>query len=149
MLARGFQVVSTWADKDVRLPERSTAYSAGYDIAAAETLVIPAKGTAVVPTGIKAYMLPDEVLQVYARSSLSKKKGLMLANSVGIIDGDYYNNADNEGHIQLHVYNFSEVPVTLSKGERFCQGVFQKFLVVDAEPPVTQVRKGGHGSTGY
>jgi len=149
MVARGFKVVSSWQDRDIRLPERSTAGSAGYDIAAAETLTIPAKGTAVVPTGIKAYMLPDEVLQVYARSSLSKKKGLMLANSVGIIDADYYDNAENEGHIQLHVYNFSEAPVMLAKGERFCQGVFQKFLVVDAEPPVTKVRSGGHGSTGY
>lgn len=149
MVARGFKVVSSWVDHDVRLPERSTAGSAGYDIAAAQDTVIPAKGTAVVPTGIKAYMLPDEVLQVYARSSLSKKKGLMLANSVGIIDADYYDNQENEGHIQLHVYNFTEAPVTLAKGERFCQGVFQKFLVVDAEPPVTTTRKGGHGSTGY
>ncbi|MFA5007189.1 MAG: dUTP diphosphatase [Candidatus Izemoplasmatales bacterium] len=146
---RGFKIVSAYAEKNVKLPERSTAGSAGYDIAAAEDTVIPPKGTAVVPTGIKAYMLPDEVLQVYARSSLSKKKGLMLANSVGIIDADYYDNADNEGHIQLHVYNFSEAPVTLAKGERFCQGVFQKFLVVDAEAPVTNVRRGGHGSTGY
>ncbi|MFH0993457.1 MAG: dUTP diphosphatase [bacterium] len=148
MLTRGFMIVSAWKNRGVVLPKRATAHAAGYDIAAAETTVIAAKTVGVVATGLKAYMLPDEVLRVYARSSLPKSRGLMMANAVGIIDADYFDSAENEGHIRVQLYNFTNEAVTIVPGERIVQGIFQKFLTIDDEETVTERRKGGIGSTG-
>ena len=108
MRSRGFEVVKEYKDKDINLPERKTKFSAGYDIEAAEDIVIPkfvpgAKPT-LIPTGLKAYMEDDEVLYLYNRSSNPKKKGLVLANSVGVVDKDYYDNPENEGHIMFAFY---------------------------------------------
>ena len=95
---RGFEIAKGFEDKQINLPVRKTKYSAGYDIEAAEDTVIPSfkKGMAptLIKTGIKAYMQDDEFLALYNRSSNPKKKGLILANSVGIIDKDYYGNPD-------------------------------------------------------
>jgi len=148
MQTRGFMIVSAWRNRGVVLPKRATAHAAGYDIAAAETTVIPPKAVGFISTGLKAYMLPDEVLRVYARSSLPKSRGLMLANAVGIIDADYFDSAENEGHIRIQLYNFTNEAVTIVVGERIVQGIFQKYLTVDDEPAVTDRRTGGIGSTG-
>ena len=102
---RGFEIAKGFEDKGINLPERKTKYSAGYDVEAAEDVVVPSfkKGMAptLIKTGIKAYMQDDEVLLLYNRSSNPKKKGLILANSVGVIDKDYYGNQDNDGHITV------------------------------------------------
>lgn len=97
-------------------------------------------------TGIKAYMQDDEVLEIYVRSSTPKKFGLILANSVGIIDADYYNNPDNDGEIMLMVYNLFPFSVKIKKGERVGQGIFKKFYRADNDV-VTGTRLGGNGST--
>lgn len=100
---RGFKIVKGYEDKNIKLPKRATKHSAGYDFEAAEDIVIHPgydKPT-LVKTGIKAYMKEDEVLYIFNRSSNPKKKKLILANSVGVIDGDYYSNEDNDGHIML------------------------------------------------
>ena len=93
---RGFEIAKGFENKDINLPERKTKYSAGYDIEAAEDIIIPSfkKGMnpTLVKTGIKAYMGDNEYLMLANRSSNPKKKGLILANSVGIIDKDYYGN---------------------------------------------------------
>lgn len=99
-----------------------------------------------VPTGIKAYMKDDEMLLLYNRSSNPLKKGLILSNSVGVIDKDYYNNEDNEGHIYFQFINFLPFSVTIEKGEPIGQGIFQTFLKADGDK-ATKTRKGGHGST--
>ncbi len=148
MMTRGFMIVSAWRNRGVVLPKRATAHAAGYDIAAAETAIIPAKSVGFVATGLKAYMLPDEVLRIYARSSLPKSRGLMMANAVGIIDADYFDSSENEGHIRIQLYNFTNEAVTIVAGERIVQGIFQKFLTVDDEAVVTDRRTGGIGSTG-
>jgi dUTP pyrophosphatase len=149
-MTRGFEVAKGFEDKDINLPIRKTKYSAGYDIEAAEDVVVPSfkKGDAptLVPTGIKAYMEDDEVLYLYNRSSNPKKKGLVLANSVGVIDKDYYGNPDNDGHIMFVFYNIGEEDVTIKKGEAIGQGVFSPFLVVDHDS-ATGKRMGGYGST--
>ena len=89
---RGFEIVSTWKNAGISLPRRKTAMSAGYDIeSAVETEVLPGE-IKVIPTGLKAYMESDEYLAVYIRSSMAVKHGIMLANSTGIIDADYYGN---------------------------------------------------------
>lgn len=101
----------------------------------------------IIHTGIKAFMEPDEVLEMYIRSSSPKKLGLVLANSVGVVDSDYYNNNDNDGEIMLAVYNLFPWTVRIPTGTRVGQGVFKKFLrptdalVKDVE------RSGGYGST--
>ena len=80
MKLRGFEVVSDWQDKDIHLPQRQTAASAGYDIEAAADCVLPAGGMVLVPTGLKAYMQAGEVLTLNIRSSMAGKQQLMLAN---------------------------------------------------------------------
>ena len=86
---RGFEVAKGFEDKNISLPVRKTKYSAGYDVEAAEDTVIPSfkKGMkpTLIKTGIKAYMADDEVLILANRSSNPGKKGLILANSIGVI----------------------------------------------------------------
>ena len=147
---RGFEIAKGFEEKGINLPIRKTKYSAWYDIEAAEDVTIPSfkKGMAptLIKTGIKAYMQDDEVLMLYNRSSNPKKKGLILANSVGVIDKDYYGNPDNDGHIMFAFYNIKEEDVTIKKGEAIGQGVFQKYFVTDDDVAEGEII-GGFGST--
>ena len=141
---RGFE------DCNINIPVRKTKYSAGYDMEAAEDVIVPSfkKGDkpTLVKTGLKAYMQDDEVLMLYNRSSNPKKKGLILANSVGVVDKDYYGNSDNDGHIMFAFYNIKDEDIEIKKGEAIGQGVFQKYLVVD-DDIAEGTRVGGFGST--
>ena len=147
---RGFEVAKGFEDKNINLPERKTKFSAGYDIEAAEDCVVPAfkpgMNPTLIKTGIKAYMHDDEMLCLYNRSSNAKKKGLVMANSVGIIDKDYYGNPDNDGHIMFAFYNFKDTDTEIKKGECIGQGIFQKYLIAD-EDNAEGERQGGFGST--
>lgn len=147
MKTRGFEIVNKYKNKELTLPERKTKGSAGYDIACAEDIIIKKNNFEFVPTGIKAYMPEDEVLEVYPRSSLGFKKHLLLLNSVGVIDSDYYNNPDNEGEIMVILYNFGSEDVKIIKGERIAQGIFKKYLIADNDNN-NDLRVGGLGSTG-
>ena len=148
--ARGFEVAKGFEDKNINLPIRKTKYSAGYDIEAAEDVVIPSfkKGTnpTLVKTGLKAYMQDDEMLLLYNRSSNPKKKGLILANSVGVVDKDYYGNVDNDGHIMFAFYNIKDEDVEIKKGDAIGQAIFQKYLITDDDSAEGE-REGGFGST--
>ena len=148
MRVRGFEIVKGWEDKDIHLPIRKTKYAAGYDFEVAQDIVIPGlnKVPVLIPTGIKAYMQDDEVLYLYNRSSNPKKKVLVLANSVGVIDKDYYNNPDNDGHIMFAFYNVKDEDIIIKKGEAIGQGVFMKYLTVD-DDQASGSRTGGFGST--
>ena len=150
MKQRGFEIAKGWEDKNICLPVRKTKGAAGYDFEAAEDITIPSfkKGIAptLIPTGIKAYMMDDEVLYLYNRSSNPKKKGLIIANSVGVIDQDYYGNSDNDGHIMFAFYNTKEEDIIIKKGETIGQGVFSKYLITDNDN-AKGIRKGGFGST--
>ena len=147
---RGFEVAKGFEDKNINLQKRKTKYSARYDIEAAEDTVIPSfkKGMnpTLIKTGLKAYMQDDEVLLLYNRSSNPKKKGLIVANSVGVIDKDYYGNPDNDGHIMFAFYNIKEEDITIKKGEAIGQAIFQKYLVTDDDVAEGE-RVGGFGST--
>ncbi len=147
---RGFEIAKGFEDKNINLPIRKTKYSAGYDIEAAEDVVIPSfkKGInpTLIKTGLKAYMQYDEMLLLYNRSSNPKKKGLILANSVGVIDKDYYGNTDNDGHIMFAFYNIKEEDIEIKKGEVIGQGIFQKYLITDDDNAKGE-RMGGFGST--
>ena len=149
-IVRGFEIAKGWEDKGINLPIRKTKFSAGYDVEAAEDVIIPSfkKGMAptLVKTGIKAYMADDEVLMLYNRSSNPKKKGLILSNSVGVVDKDYYGNPDNDGHIMFAFYNIKDEDVVIKKGDAIGQAIFQKYLVTDDDKAVGE-RIGGFGST--
>lgn len=144
---RGFEVVSSFEGQGITIPERKTSQSAGYDIEAAETVTLEPGMVKLVATGIKAFMNYDEYLALHVRSSLGIKKHLMLANSTGIIDSDYYNNDDNEGHIMIGLFNFGQNSVTIEKGQRIAQGIFAKYLKT-TEDDAQGFREGGIGSTG-
>lgn len=149
MKTRGFEVVSSYAGTGINLPKRSTEHSAGYDIEAAETVSLAPGEIKLIPTGLKAYMQEGEVLYMYNRSSNPRKKGMVLINSVGVIDKDYYNNPENEGHFFAQMSNITNQEVVVEKGERIVQGVFMPFLVADGDDQVEKgVRSGGFGSTG-
>ena len=147
---RGFEVAKGFEDKGINLPERKTKHSAGYDIEAAEDCVVPAFKPGMAPTlvktGIKAYMQSDEMLCLYNRSSNPKKKGLILANSVGIIDKDYYGNPDNDGHIMFAFFNIKDEDIEIKKGDCIGQAIFQKYFIAD-EDVAEGERTGGFGST--
>ena len=147
---RGFEVAKGFENMGVNLPIRKTKYSAGYDVEAVEDTTIPAfvpgcKPT-LVKTGIKAYMPEDEYLMIANRSSNPGKKGLVLANGIGIIDKDYYGNPDNDGHIMFAFYNIKDEDITIKKGDAIGQAIFQKFMIADGDN-VTAERLGGFGST--
>lgn len=150
MRLRGFEIAKGWENKNINLPKRATRYSAAYDIEAAEDITIPVfePGTkpTLIPTGLKAYCGPDEFYSIINRSS-GANKGLVLANGLGIIDADFYNNPDNDGHFRVLVFNVSNQPLRIKKGDRIAQVIFQKFLTIDNDQTVG-TRTGGIGSTG-
>lgn len=167
MKKRGFEICKDYIDKDINLPVRKTKNSVGYDIEAAEDTVIPSiwknifgnfskfvKGDkeyleikpTLVKTGLKSYFGEDEVLMLANRSSNPGKKGLILANSLGIIESDYYGNPDNDGHLMYAYYNFFPVDITIKKHDTIGQAYFQNFLKVDNDI-AEGVRTGGFGST--
>ena len=169
---RGFEVISKYEGKGLSIPKRSTANSAGYDFEASEDIVIPSLAKSfyvhnlnyglltdvekadlikrvkpvLVPTGIKAYMGENEFLQLANRSSNPLKNFLLLANGVGVIDSDYYENEDNEGHIYFQFINFGLEDIHIKAGDKIGQGVFLPFLVAD-EDNAGGTRIGGFGST--
>ena len=148
MKTRGFEKVTKYMQVGFPMPERKTELSAGYDISAAEEVVLEPGKLVLVPTGVKAYMQAGEFLGLHIRSSMAVKKHLMLVNNVGIIDADYYN-ADNEGHIMVALLNMGSEAVTIPQGERIAQGIFYNYLTVDDDDKVEKaVRAGGFGSTG-
>lgn len=101
---------------------------------------------ALVPTGIKCKIPDGYFLQLSTRSSLPLKHWLILANGVGIIDADYYNNPDNEGHIYFQLINLLPVPIKIKKGECFGQGILLPYNIADGDN-TTAIREGGFGST--
>ena len=147
---RVFEIAKGFEELQINLPKRTTKNSAGYDIEAAEDCIIPAfklgQKPTLVKTGLKAYMKSDEVLILANRSSNPGKKGLILANSIGVVDSDYYGNKDNDGHIMFAFYNIKSEDIEIKKGERIGQGIFQKYLMTDNDSAEGE-RAGGFGST--
>lgn len=143
---RGFELVKD-APADTILPRRSTKGSAGYDFYAPYDIILtPHSCSKLVFLNVKAYMQPDEKLQMYIRSSLAVKSNITLETS-GLIDSDYYSNPDNDGNIGVKFRNNGDAPIIITKGTRCCQGVFGKYLIADGDD-VNETRTGGYGSTG-
>lgn len=146
-ILRQFAIIAAYRDRGITIPARKTAHSAGYDLAAAEPVSIAARGQALVPTGLKAYMEPGEVLLIVVRSSLAVHRHLVLANQVGVIDADYVDNPDNEGHIFVPMLNLSDQAVRIEAGERIAQAIFVAYRTTDGDS-AGAIRAGGFGSTG-
>ena len=146
---RGFEIAKGGEDKGINLPKRSTKNSAGYDVEAAEDIIIPKFTPGIkptlIPTGLKAYCQPDECYLLLNRSS-GPKKGFLMANSVGLVDSDYYGNEGNDGHFYFAYFNCSDHDIEVKKGDSIGQVLFTKYLVVDNDN-AAGVRVGGFGST--
>lgn len=151
---RGFEVVKGLEDSDIRLPERSTKNSAGYDFFAPNDVIIPSydyhngPSVTIVWTGVKAYMPNNEFLAIYNRSSNPSKKHLVIPNGVGIIDSDYYSNESNDGEIGFSFYNLGMNDIIIHKGDKIGQGIFTPYLIADNDVSSGNSRVGGFGSTG-
>ena len=150
MKNRGFEIAKGFENFGVKLPERKTRLSAGYDIEAIEDTIIKpfeiGKKPTLVKTGLKVYMPDNEYLMLVNRSSNPGKKGLVLANGIGIIDADYYENEDNDGHIMFAFYNIKDEDIEIKKGDRIGQAIFTPYLVADTDTANGE-RNGGFGST--
>ena len=139
-MIRGFEILEGY--NGIHLPTRKTAFSAGYDLEAAENIRVTDKKISLVPTGLKAFFPVDEVLLIYLRSSLAVKYNLILANGVGVIDADY------RDHIILPVVSLGG-DFEIKRGMRIAQGIFQKYLTVDGDNlGLGEIRRGRFGSTG-
>lgn len=132
---------------EVKLPERATENSAGYDFFAPDDTLLPAKSLTRVMTGVKCQLDPFLFLMLANRSSNPNRKGLYLANGVGIVDADYYNNPDNEGEIGFEFYNNSDEDVEIKKDEKIGQGIIIAYYR-SIDDNATGSREGGFGSTG-
>lgn len=130
-----------------RLPLRNTKFSGGYDFINPQAVTILPNEIKYVKTGIKAKFPEDEILMLCNRSSNPKKKGLILANGVGIVDSDYYGNIENDGEIAFAFMNITNVPIVIHEGEKLGQGIFLKFGKVYNDE-AQGIREGGFGSTG-
>lgn len=177
-----FEVVSRFADAGIQLPDRKTAGSGGYDLAAAEDIVIPSIETlrtklyyaidsddprteglslkemewltkrtecrpTLVSTGLKCQLDPGTYLELSVRSSTPLKYWLILANSVGVIDSDYYNNPGNEGEIFLQFFNLAPFPLLIKKGDYIGQAIIHSYSVTEDDAVANVKRVGGFGST--
>lgn len=132
---------------EIKLPERATYMSAGYDFFSPMTFTLEPGESIKIPTGIRCEMYDGWVLMEFPRSGLGFKYGLSMANTVGVIDGDYAY-SDNEGHIFVKLTNDSSLAkvIRIEKGEAFCQGIFLPFGIT-LDDDTTEVRNGGFGST--
>lgn len=139
----GFDIIQN----QIKLPQRATEFSAGYDFYAPYDIEIKPKCAMKVPTGIRIKLDKDKFLALYPRSGLGFKYKMQLFNSTGIIDSDYYN-SDNEGHIWCKFYNDDPEGKTIiiKRGEAMCQGIIQQYFKTD-DDNAAGTRNGGFGST--
>lgn len=132
----------------IKFPKRATSKSAGYDIFSTVDFELEPNQEILIPLGIKIYMLQDEFFMVAPRSGMGFKYYIRLANTLGIIDSDYYNNEKNEGHCWAKLRNEGDVKMIVFKGDAIAQGIFQKYLLADGDSFETgETRQGGLGST--
>ena len=115
------------------LPRRDSKATAGYDFYLLEDIELKPDEIIKLPTGVKAHYEDDEVLFLIIRSSMGFKYSIKLVNQVGVIDADYYNNKDNEGHIFVKIQNEGTDTVKFNAGDHLAQGIFLNFLKTDSD----------------
>lgn len=129
------------------LPKRETKASAGYDFYALYDYTLKPGEIMKVPTGIKVCMEQDDVLFLIDRGSMGFKYNVRMCNQVGVVDADYYNNSNNEGHMWIRIQNEGYKDYVVKKGDGMIQGIFIKYLKTDDDIESEEVRNGGFGST--
>jgi dUTP pyrophosphatase len=132
-------------ESTVSLPEYQTPGAAGFDLAASADVLVPAGAVALVPTGIAIQVPAGYFLGVFARSSTPLRRGLMVANGVGVIDQDYCGPADE---VKIQVVNFTAKPVEVAKGDRLAQGIFIPIARAEWRESTTDLREGSRGGFG-
>lgn len=142
------ETVISEAYVDVKLPRRATQYSAGYDFYIPYSCKIYPGESRIIDTYVRCRIHPNYFLALVPKSGLGFKYHVSLANTMGIIDSDYYNNDDNGGHIMVKLVNNGKEPLTLIKGDKFCQGIFIPYGLTTDDNPLQCERTGGFGSTG-
>ena len=132
---------------DIKLPQRATTGSAGYDFYSPFSFSLEPQETIKIPTGIRVILDNDKFLGIYPRSSLGFKYRVQLDNTVGIVDSDYFQ-SDNEGHIFIKITNDTKENKTfmVNKGEAIAQGIIQQYFIVE-DDNTEGIRNGGFGST--
>lgn len=133
-------------NETAQLPLRATTRSVGYDFFSPVDVEIPPMSAAMIWTDVKARFGPDEALLINVRSSMGKQP-VMLANTQGWIESDYYSNPDNDGNIGIRLFNLGQTPYKIERGQRFAQGMFIKYLIAENCNSDSE-RVGGIGSTG-
>ena len=148
---RGFELIKEDMRKhpsvDIILPNRATHKSSGYDFYLPTDVTVSPNSKVFIWSDVKCFMLDDEELLIVPKSGLGTK-GIVLSNLIGKIDSDYYSNLNNDGNIGITLWNTSDKTFNLKAGDKVCQGSFYKYLVVDNDTPVSNIRKGGFGSSG-
>jgi dUTP pyrophosphatase len=136
----------TRIDAGVQLPAYETPGAAGFDLASSVDMTIEPGQVALVPTGLVIEVPTGHLLGVFARSSTPLKRGLMVANGVGVVDSDYCGPADE---IKIEVFNFTAKPVTIRRGDRLAQGVILPFVRAEwrEEQETDRPTRGGFGAT--
>ena len=149
MRTRGFEIVRDdarkFANKEIKLPTRGSSKAAAYDFYSNATYLVEPNKIVKVWTDVKAYMCDNEVLLLDVRSSMGGK--FMLANTIGVIDADYYSNENNDGNIGIFLKNISDEDLVINEGERIAQGMFFTYLISD-NGNTDEIRTGGFGSSG-
>ena len=131
--------------QEYSLPRRATKNSCGYDFFALQEVVLHPGDIVKIPTGYKAFFNSNEMLMLVVRSSMGFKYNVRMCNQVGIVDSDYYDNPDNEGHMWVALQNEGNEDYVIKKGTAYCQGIFVPYLTCGDE--VEQERVSGIGST--
>lgn len=130
------------------LPRRATYGSAGYDFLSPVDIVINPGEQQVIWSNVRCMLPVGYVLEIYPRSSYGIKKGIMLANTVGIIDSDYFDNPSNMGNIGICLKNMGKEPVEIKRRDAIAQGIIKQFYITCNDEPKNHDRTGGIGSTG-
>lgn len=148
-MARFFEIVSDTfrktPDVEIKLPTRGSKNSAGYDFYSPVDAVIQPNEMVMIWTDVKAHMYYDNALLIIPRSSMGKHP-IMISNTCGLIDSDYYGNESTDGNIGFRLFNLGTTPYEIKAGDRIGQGIFIKYGTVKDDNTTTE-RKGGFGST--
>ena len=133
-------------DKDLPLPKYETGGSVGFDLLCRESVTIPPQTVALIPANVIVETPPGYMLMVTLRSSTPRKQGLLIPHGVGIIDQDYCGEGDE---IQIQIYNFTDQPVTIERGDRIAQGIFVRVDTAEWSEvsEMGSATRGGFGST--
>lgn len=145
-MTKDMKVRITRTHPDAPLPKYETGGAVAFDFTCIEDVTIAPREVTKLPTGLIICVPDGHMLMIAPRSSLASKKGLMMPNGAGILDQDY---CGPEDEVKLSIWNFTDKPVEVKKGERLCQGVFVKIDRAEwDEGPANGPSRGGFGSTG-